>query len=400
MRKSTIALLLLAAPLGALAAGRGAQQAANHNDLVAARTVALAAPATPSERKPLSFAWALDPSAALAATAPFVAESREYWVQVEAAELVRGFELDASAPGPVLRISPIAGAAAVSGDGLRLSRDGRNIDNDQAFATSASAEQLRRLGMDLGEGSAVVRVDPALGRGRFKLQMASASGRYLVHVFEPNSPYVLRAQALRANLLADGQLEVSARLGKGAQALQASELGGLLLSPDGRSIELKFAKAGDGSQRAVARIPAEAGSAPGLWEVHVFGGVMAEGARIQRDVRTAIAIAQPTARLAGSYRFDAARLSFSAPIEVGSPGRYELRATLYATGPDGLARPVSQAHSAAWFDRGAASLRLDFDPAHQPLGYGAPYEVRFLELKDQSRMGQLETRELALLSGR
>jgi hypothetical protein len=31
-----------------------------------------------------------------------------------------------------------------------------------------------------------------------------------------------------------------------------------------------------------------------------------------------------------------------------------------------------------------------------PLGYGAPYEVRELTLKDQARMGLLETRALAM----
>jgi hypothetical protein len=395
--RTTIALLLLATPLAALAASRGTQ-AAHVNDLVALRTVTLAAPTTPIERKPVSFAWALDPTAGLGSSAPFVAESREYWTQVDAAELVRGFELDASAPGAVLRISPIANAAPVSSDRLGLSRDGRSIANTTAFAHSASAEQLQKVGMDLGNGSAVVQLDPALGKGRFKLQMSAASGRYLVHVFEPNSPYVLQAQALQANLLADGQLEVSAKLGKGAMGLEASELGGLLVSPSGKSIELSFARAGKGSQRAVARIPADASSEPGLWEVQVFAGAVVDGSRIQRDARTAISVAQPTARLLGSYRFDASRLSFSAPLEVGSPGRYELRATLYATGPDGLARPVAEAHSAAWFEKGSASLSLGFDRAKRAAGLGAPYEVRNLELKDQSRMGQLETRELALLS--
>ena len=130
----------------------------------------------------------------------------------------------------------------------------------------------------------------------------------------------------------------------------------------------------------------------------MFAGAVDNGSRVQRDARTAISVAQPTARLAGSYRFDPARLAFTAPVQVGAPGRYELRATLFATGSDGIARPVSEAHSAVWFDKGMAALSLGFDRAHLPTGYGAPYEVRYLELKDQSRMGQLETRELALRS--
>ena len=393
-----IALLVLALPFSAVAADRGIQ-AAHNNDLVADRTVSVAAPATAIERKPVSFHWALDPFAALATAAPFVAESREYWTQVDASELARGFELDASAPGPVIRISPIVGAAAVSSDRLNLSRDGRRIDASTAFAHAASAEQLKKVGMDLGNGSAVVQLAPALGKGRFKLQMSDAKGRYLVHVFEPNSDLVLQAQANRANLLANGELEVTARLGKSTTSLKASDMGGLLVSPSGKSYPLDFSANGSDSQRALIRIPDQAATERGLWEVHVFAGSIDNGMRIQRDARTAISIAQPTARLAGSHSFDAARLRFTAPLEIGSPGRYELRATLFATGPDGIARPVSEAHSAAWFERGDATLKLGFDPAHVPTGFGAPYQVRYLELKDQSRMGQLETRELALLSG-
>jgi len=38
-------------------------------------------------------------------------------------------------------------------------------------------------------------------------------------------------------------------------------------------------------------------------------------------------------------------------------------------------------------------LVLQFDRSHVPAGYGAPYEVRQLELHDQSRMAPLESRE-------
>ena len=390
-------LLLLAFPLGALAAD--GTQAARNGDLVSARAVAVAAPATAIERKPVSFSWALDPSAELSAATPFLAESREYWTQVDAAELARGFELDASAAGPVIRISPIAGAAAVSSDSLAVIRDGRALANAKSFAHAASAEQLQRVGMDLSNGSAVVQLEPALGKGRFTLRMADARGRYLVHVFEPESAFVLQAQASQASLLAGGEVQVTARLGRNGGSLVASDMGGLLVSPSGKSYDLKFAAGSNGAHQALARVPGDAASEPGLWEVQVFAGAVSDGSRIQRDARTAISVAQPTARLAGNYRFDASRLAFTAPVQVGSPGRYELRATLFATGADGIARPVSEAHSAAWFEKGTSALSLGFERANLPTGYGAPYEVRYLELKDQSRMGQLETRALALRSG-
>ncbi|UUS15313.1 hypothetical protein NMB32_05610 [Stenotrophomonas sp. CD2] len=60
-------------------------------------------------------------------------------------------------------------------------------------------------------------------------------------------------------------------------------------------------------------------------------------------------------------------------------------------------KPVAQAHAAAWFDGpGAGQLVLPFDQAALPAGFGAPYELRDLQLQDQSRMAPIESRALAL----
>jgi hypothetical protein len=121
--------------------------------------------------------------------------------------------------------------------------------------------------------------------------------------------------------------------------------------------------------------------------------VFANADGIQRDARTAFAVAAPTARFNGMFAFNAKTMRMALPVQTGSVGRYEARGTLFATGTDGTMRPVSEAHSAAWMKRGTGMLVLQFDRAHLPLGYGAPFEVRQLELNDQSRMAPLESRE-------
>jgi len=136
-------------------------------------------------------------------------------------------------------------------------------------------------------------------------------------------------------------------------------------------------------------VPASASQVKGLWELQVFGDV----GDVPRDARTAFAVAQPTARFAGLFGVDAANLRVSLPVEAASPGRYEARGTLYATARDGSLRPVSQAHAAAWMDAGDSMLILQFARSHLPAGYGAPFEVRQLELNDQGRMAPIEARE-------
>ncbi|MFY2765063.1 DUF4785 domain-containing protein [Arenimonas sp. MALMAid1274] len=348
------------------------------------------APAGEFERKALSYAWALDPMAGVETQAPYQAESREFWTLVDASEMKRGVAIDTSAPGAVVRVSPALGTAKVSPDDLRVLRNGKLIPEPQGFQRKATTEQLQQAGMDVPDGSAVVQLADAHGQGRFQLQLAKASGQYLVHVFEPNSTLVLRAQSSRSQLLAGDTLEVAALMQDGQAKLGGGRIGGELVSPSGRSYPLAFV---DGKARL--QVPLDAGGEPGLWEVQLSGGALAKGGSVQRDARTAVAISRPTARFGGSYAFDAKGLRFDLPVQVAAPGRYEVRGTLFATGSDGVSRPVAQAHAAQWFAAGKRQLALAFGPGNVPTGFGAPYELRFLELKDQTRMGTLDTRELA-----
>ena len=162
----------------------------------------------------------------------------------------------------------------------------------------------------------------------------------------------------------------------------------LLVGPDGSSRPVAVRDAAGGGQEAVFAVPANASQGIGLWELQVFGAV----GEVPRDARTAFAVAQPTARFSGIFGVDAASLRMSLPVEAASPGRYEARGTLYATARDGSLRPVSQAHAAAWMEAGNGMLVLQFARAHVPAGYGAPYEVRQLELNDQGRMAPIESR--------
>jgi hypothetical protein len=348
-------------------------------DQVPARLVAMPAPSTAIERAPVSFAWKLDPQAALAAPQPYVAQSREYWQTVDAAELRQGVSVKTSAPGALIRVSPARGARGLGQDALRI----QDAGGPARIERLASAKQLSDAGMDVQDGTVIAKLAPEEGAGLYTLRATQAEGRYLVHVFEPQSSDVLNAAIDRQHALAGDTLRVDVgfdRAGKRAQAQSQA----LLVAPDGRSWPVAVGK--DGSARV--KLPAQVGNARGLWEVQVFAS--ADG--IQRDARTAVAVAAPTARFRGQFAFDATTMRMTLPVQAGSVGRYEARGTLYATAPDGQLRPVSQAHGAAWMKRGNGTLALQFDRSHLPAGYGAPFEVRDLSLNDQSRMAPLESR--------
>ena len=360
---------------------------AGARDQVPAQLVALPVPDGQFERRPVSYSWALDPNAALSVPDAFVAESREYWQTVDGAELQKGMLLKTTAAGAVIRVSPARGSASLTPTDLSISGNGKAARLEQA----ADAEELRAAGMEVNAGTTVVKLGREHAAGDYALRAANARGRYVVHVFEPDSDVVLKAQADRQHVLGGGTIAVTMEMSRGNHPL-TSQAEALLVAPDGSSRPITVRHDASGTLTARVRVPELASAAAGLWELQVF--VNAGG--IQRDARTAFAVAAPTARLGGSVDVDATRLRINVPVQAGSPGRYEVRGTLYATASDGTLAPVSEAHAAAWLESGNGSLALAFDRSHVPTGFGAPFEVRQLELNDQTRLAPLERREQAL----
>ena len=395
-----IALALAGASSGAWAATAGVFEKTLPVPAVADRIAdgVVAAPLPPGqfEREPVQFAWALDPAEPVLSAAPEVMESRSFWRTVEAAELQRGVEVELSAPGAVIQLSPAAGARALPAQSLKV-RDAANRVMDTRQFESA---QLQQAGMAVAPGTQLLKLESG-DIGRYRLQAADGQGRYVLQVLEPNSPVVLRARTDRAVAFAGSRISLQVDM-DGAQSAAASLAQrlaraplvgqGLLVAPDGRTWDVPLQAGRGGGLSSTVALPAEGSDAPGLWELQLF----TEQAGIARDTRLAFAVARPTARIAGSIRAaNLADLRF--PLQVGAPGRYEVRATLFATGSDGQLRPVAQGHSAAWFNAaGAGQLRLSFAGVALPAGYGAPYELREVELHDQSRMAPIERRARAL----
>lgn len=355
------------------------------HDQVPTRLVALSTPAGQFERAPVRYVWPLDPRIELSDAEPFQAESREFWQTVEATQLKRGFDVDLSSPGALIRVSPANGARALRPTDVKLLWNGRAV----TLAPAASESQLRAAGMAVPVGTVVMEIAGDHGRGRYRLRSEAANGRYIVHVFEPNSSVALLARADRLHALVGDAIAFDVAMTDSGREQQA-QAEALLVSPDGNSRPVHLLR--DGTHlRAKMQLPADASDTRGLWELQVF----ASGNGIQRDARVAFAVSQPTARLTGDFTADRGTRRLQLPLQVATAGRYEVRGTLYATGPGKTLRPVAQGHSAAWFEPGRRELALDFGAIRLPAGYGAPFELRQLELQDQVRNSPIEVRARA-----
>lgn len=365
------AALTLAGMVGTTQAAESTRlMAAAPGDLVATQLVAgnakASAPAT-LDRAPVSVSWALDPTESLSAEPQaHVAESREYWIDASESEIQNGVKLPTTAPGALVRLSPHDGTSAIVVDDVQLRMDGRALQRSAGIRSVADEEALRAAGMDVPSGSVVLRLADSV-QGNVNLAVPTARGAYLVHVFEPASPVVLKLAAERDSVIGGDAITFRARI----EGASLERIGGLVSAPDGASQQVDFVRQRDGSYLAsVTPDIAHAGSA-GLWEAHAFG-VTGGKAAVPRDVRTAFAVSRPVARLDGSVAQLATGkeggLSFRIGLEATAASRYAISGVLYGTDGEGQLRPVAVAQSAAWLEAGRRSLQLRYEAASLSLG--------------------------------
>lgn len=404
-RSFRLSLLAAALALSLSSVGIAQERArllpAQTGDLVPAQVTAGERSVAPDlERAPVHFYHPVEADETITSLhEPFKADSREYWQQVDGAQLREGYALALTAPGAVVMISPGVDARPLQREQLTVLSSGRSHDPDIATRTLADADALRQAGMDVNPGTLAFKLLPGY-EADARVRIADADGRYVLHVLEPESRDVLHAQAAVDTVHASGQLQVRFNLegGAGIDAIH-----GVLVSPDGQAFDLDFGRASRTAARervGTVRTPAQVRAQPGLWDVRATVAGRDGQRAFQRDVRTAVAVVAPTARLDGSATVHIQRTGDMATrfgIQVGAEGRYEVRAVLYAHSAkhNGLV-PVGVSYSAEWLSAGNQALSLNW-PQSVLSTYSAPYVIRDLRLTDQASVATLERRSEALV---
>jgi len=377
-------------------------------DLVATQVVQVDASRTlPGvSRDPVAFSFALPAGQKLEAQAAFVAESREYWMEVSGAQLRSGVAVKTTQPGALLRINP-AGKAQQEGRAAKLALDPAALELRSPtgrFAAGTgmellvSAEALKESGAPFLEGTTAFRLAPQVGAGNLVLvaPLASDGERYTVHVFEPTSDFKLNLGTEKADYLNGQSLVVEASLGDAKGRLRLSQVDAFVSAPTGRAWPLSLTRQRNGSYRGTLVLDGKEAAPQGLWEVNVVARGDRAGLEVVRGARTAFNCAMNTAAFEGQAGVSRSKqsLHLELPLQVGSAGRYEARGTLFGTNGKGELVPVAVAHFANWLEAGRGSLSLDFENLGD---FKAPFEVRDLRLIDQSRMGILHRQDQALV---
>jgi hypothetical protein len=343
-----------------------------------------------------------------------VARSKEYRLDVSAEELRAGVPLPLVSAGATVRLNPVSPSVAGASTKALAARvlapeslvlvdpAGTRHSDGAAMEAIAGMEALKAAGAPFAEGTTAFRLRADLGAGAWQLRAPGLVGddRYTLFVLESGSDIELTTRTGRAAYLAGQPLTLHASLVRGETHLPVDTLRGLVVSPDGRTFEVEWRAGRNGYQGRLPLAVAGSVETEGLWEAHLAIHAAVDGAPVLRNVKTAFAVALPTARLghlAARQPVDSGDgLAVTLPLEVGSAGRYQLHGVLFGTAEDGTLQPLGVGQSAAWLEPGEGQLRLRFDAATLAArpDLGAPYVVRDLRLLDQGRMGLLETRGL------
>jgi hypothetical protein len=362
-----------------------------HDQVPAALAHTQALGASTLDHAPVRVSHALDASAAIdTATKPYLAQSREFWSDIGESELRAGVKFTTTAPGALVRLSPQGGAgAALDSAGVLIRSGGKSLRADTSAVADTRA--LRAAGMDVTDGTIAMRLSTAVGHGSLEIVAPHAQGRYLVHVFDPNSTVVLGFSADRDTVLVGSTITFQASIA-GRDLKHAS---GLVTAPDGYSADLKFSRNADGSFSARFTPDAAHAIGPQLWEAHVFTAANEGKLSVLRDAKTAFAVSAPTAHFVGAAEShsDASGVHATFDVEAGAASRFQLSGVLYGTGSDGAFRPVALGQSAAWLEVGKGRIGLSFDSdVVAASGLHTPFEVRDLRLVDQATMSLIERR--------
>lgn len=365
--------------------------------------LATTSPATPQvrmETQPVSISWALPHDSPVQSdTQPFTRSSREYWMDVSASELQQGVKLPVTAPGAVIRLSPgDAQVGRLQPADVHILLGRQSLTANDASSQLADTRSLKAAGMDVPEASMVMKLKPELGSGVATLQVPAASGRYVVHVFEPESPFTVTARADRNDLLLGGNVQLRVAMHDDDKTLPLDAVGGFLRAPDGSTTMLSYRRQNDGSYTANAQ-PRNIPTTPGLWEVHSFtSGTNADGQEVRRDTTTVFSAAVPDARLDGlvtTSRASDKGIDIRLGVTAQSASRFAVSGVLYGRDASGRMVPAAFAQSAAVLSRGTGQLVLHYDPS-SIVGVDAPYELHDLRLQDQPAVGLLERHAIAL----
>ncbi|WP_162926386.1 DUF4785 domain-containing protein [Teredinibacter purpureus] len=334
----------------------------------------------------------------------YTSSSRSFKMHVKGNKLASGIIIPASSQSPIVRVVSQSNAKSFRADQLELKENGRWISGSKAFDIVADRNELNAAGMPSARDVFAMRLKSRGAATPIELRvnkLANLDGDFAIHVFETNSKTVLDLTVANTNLLQGDKLKADVKLHKGAAHLDIVSANGYLVSPRAATkIPVKI-NIIDGQVSSVIDTKGLSSNAAGLWELHITSEHKGGDVVVLRDAAVAFSLSAKTARFSGDVHIrkplrKTEGLTLEFDIETALAGRYAVSAVIYGNDSNGNKKAGVMVSAAKWLD---ANGEIELDISPQKLAEAditAPFEVRYLELKDQTRMASLWSQTNAL----
>jgi hypothetical protein len=261
----------------------------------------------------------------------------------------------------------------------RAARDGQK-------QMGVNAEKLKGITQPI----AMLRLNREMGRGKYRVQVGAKAAALglAVEVRQPSSPIELSLTASAMQFFPGDDSYVTVSLPSDVKVDHVRYEASLYNPRFERDRVVPVVKVGNEYRAMVSRAMNEKDE-PGAWVVEVRAVGASNGQDFDRLAQTAFGFAVPTARIASVGRERLVRdasnkvtaLEVDVVLESASLDRYEVTASLVATDPKGVERPVAEAQVTDQLGAGTHTLTLRFEAGHAGLSkLDGSYALRGLRL--------------------
>lgn len=324
----------------------------------------------------------------------YTSVSDEFWMEVSGKQLNQGIDLHVSQPESLIRLSAKRAAGewlpddhAIDPQSLELIKDQQSIK--KAFSSKVTREQLAEA--NIFPNSSAVKISKDAGIGKFKLRVSKTlndNQKYLINVKEKGSPYQQTLTMPQQTFLPNQDISFSVTLNKHEQSVVKTQHKAFIKTTSGFKQAVSFTnKQGQLQVKLPSQLPEI--SRGELYELHIESQGKDGSATIKRNGKIAFAVAIPTARMINDI--SANKQQALVGLEIASDGRYEVSGIIYGQDKNNKFKPLMHSASAYYLEAGLHQVALKFDPElFKNSSLKAPYELRNMRLKDQSRLSVLQ----------
>lgn len=320
-------------------------------------------------------------------------QSRAFKLSVSGSELNKGISLPVTSKSALIRIQPKSSAKGekpIAMETIEIEQGGIVTKGDQAFEIFVSGEELQAAGIATDKSTSAMQMKSSFKPEPVTIRSKStvSDKQYFVHVQEKNSNKVLVMATKKPEVLQGEELDINLQLEGLSSEANLNYMNGNLVSPEGKRYPVELTQK-DGAIRLKADTTQAGSAAPGLWELQTSVEYQDGATLVRRDGRLAFALSAKTARYNSDVNIhkisDSNSFKVELQVETYTPGRYE--ASVMVTGAE--SESAIQVMAAKWLDASdTITLTVDEEILSES-GISAPYQLRNLTLKDQTRMSTL-----------